>query len=125
MTQNNVRASVGIVYGFGGTKRASKTPRQSVPRASGAGMLIPSLGITAAIGNNPGAEITDEAPNGITALAGIHVGDVINAVDGKPIRTPMELAAELANHATGDKIKLGFLLHGQWQSETILLLGNH
>ena len=125
VTQNNVRASVGIVYGFGGTKRASKTPRQSVPRASGAGMLIPSLGITAAIGNNPGAEITDEAPNGITALAGIHVGDVINAVDGKPIRTPMELAAELANHATGDKIKLGFLLHGQWQSETILLLGNH
>jgi S1-C subfamily serine protease len=88
-------------------------------------MLIPSLGITTAIGNNPGAEITDETPNGIASLAGIHVGDVINAVDGKPVKTPAELAAELASHAAGDKIKIGFLIRGQWQSETVLLLGSH
>jgi hypothetical protein len=125
VTQNNVRASAGIVYSFGGTERASKTPRQSVPRASGSGMLIPSLGITATVGNNPGAEIIDEAPNGVAALAGLHAGDVINTVEGRPVRTPMELAAELANHAAGDKIKLGFLVHGQWQTETVLLLGNH
>jgi S1-C subfamily serine protease len=77
------------------------------------------------VGENTGAKIVDVATNGVAGKAGLHSGDVINAVDGKPIRTPMELAAELANHATGDKIKLGFLLHGQWQSETILLLGNH
>jgi len=122
--QNNVRASVGIVYNFG-TKSTNAEPRQSAPRAPTAGMKLPSLGITVALGANPGAEITDEAPNGVAALAGLHVGDVINAVDGKPVRTPMELAAELANHAAGDKIKLGFLVHGQWQTETVLLLGNH
>lgn len=125
VTQNNVRASAGIVYSFGGIEHAPKTSRQSAQRNSGAGMLIPLLGITAAIGNNPGAEVTDEAPNGVAALAGIRVGDVINAVDGKPVSTPMELAAELVSHQAGDKVRIGFLIRGQWQKETGLLLGNH
>jgi hypothetical protein len=125
-TQNNVRASAGIVYSFGGTERASKAPRQSVPRSSGgAGMLIPSLGITATMGNNPGAEITDEAPNGAAALAGLHPGDVIDQVDGKRVSTPTELAAELANRPTGDRITIGYLIRGQWQKETVLIVGNH
>ena len=88
-------------------------------------MLIPSLGVTAVIGSNPGAEIADEAPNSIAALAGMHAGDVINTVDGKPVKTPLELAAELTNHAAGDKIKIGFLIRGQWQTEAVLLLGSH
>jgi hypothetical protein len=32
-------------------------------------------------------------------------------------------AVELANHTAGNKMKLGFLIRGQWQTETILLLG--
>lgn len=139
VTQNNVRASVGIVYSFGRRGYTSAAPRQatpprttgaaprkaSAPRSTGAAMAIPLLGVTVAVGSNPGAEITDEAPNGVAALANLHPGDVINAVDGKPVGTPMELAAELASHAAGDKIKLGFMIRGQWQSETVLLLGNH
>src|ERR1700733_1316369 len=123
VTQNNVRASVGIVYSFGGVHRASSSPRQSPPMVPTEGMKIASLEVMVTLGRNQGAEITDEAPNGIAALAGIHVGDVINAVDGKPVRTPAELAAELANHSAGDKIKLGFMIRGQWQTETVLLLG--
>ena len=105
--QNNVRASVGIVYSFGaGNARAE--PSQS-PRATAVGMKIPSLGITVTLGANSGAEITDEAPNGIAALAGVHVGDVINAVDGKRVSTPMELAAELTKRPDGDKVKICLL----------------
>jgi PDZ domain-containing secreted protein len=48
---------------------------------------------------------------------------VINAVDGKRVKTPMELAVELSNRAAGDKVRLGYLLHGQWQSETVVILG--
>ncbi len=125
VTQNNVRASVGIVYSFGRTEHAAAAPRQSAPLAPVAGMKIAALGIMVAVGRNPGAEVTDEAPNSIAGLAGIHIGDVINAVDGKPVSNPMELAAELTNHAAGDKIKLGVLIRGQWQTETVLLLGNH
>lgn len=119
VTQNNVRASVGIVYSFGSTERASAAPRQPTPR----GTLIPALGITAVAGSAQGAEITDEASNGVAALAGLHPGDVIDAVDGKPVKTPMELAAELSSRAVGDKVKLGYLIHGQWQTETVISLG--
>ena len=119
VTQKNVRASVGIVYSFGGTQRAGTAPRQAAPR----GMLIPALGITAIAGSAKGAEITDEAPNGVAALVGLHPGDVINAVDGKPVNTPIELAAELSSRAVGNKVTLGYLVHGQWQVETVISLG--
>lgn len=121
VTQNNVRASIGIVYSFGVREPASTLPRQAIPT----GMRVPALGIMVALGRNPGAEITDEASTGVAALAGLHIGDVINAVDGKPVKTPMELAVELANHQTGDKVKLGFLVRGQWQTEAVLLIENH
>lgn len=125
--QNNVRASVGIVYSFGvrNARPSNSEPRAAASPASIAGMKISVLGVMVASGRNPGAEITNEAPNGVAALAGVRVGDVINTVDGKPVRTPMELAAELANHTTGDRIKIGFLIRGQWQSEAVLLLGNN
>jgi membrane-associated protease RseP (regulator of RpoE activity) len=122
VTQNNVRISAGIVYSFGRAEHATVSPRQSAPRAPSAGMKISTLGVIVAVGNNPGAEITDEAPNGIAAMAGIHVGDVINAVDGKPVSTPMELAAELANRPARDKVRIGFLIRGQWQKETMVVL---
>jgi PDZ domain-containing secreted protein len=54
----------------------------------------------------------------------LHVGDVINAVDGKPVKTPMELAAELANRPTGDKVRLGYMLHGAWQTEAVIVLAH-
>jgi membrane-associated protease RseP (regulator of RpoE activity) len=119
VTQNNVRVSVGIVYSFGRTENAGVSPRHSAPTA---GMKLAALGIMVSLGTNPGAEIIDEAPNSAASLAGIHVGDVINAVNGKPVGTPMELAAELANHSAGEKIRLGFLVRGQWQTETAIIL---
>ena len=123
--QNNVVASVGIVYSFGSRRQpAIAVPRQlNAPRLSG--MPIAELGITVALGDNPGAMITGEAPSGVGALAGLNVGDVITAVDGTPVKTPMELAAALAGHSAGDKITLGFMIRGQWQSTTVLLLGGH
>jgi len=37
----------------------------------------------------------------------------------------MELAAELTKRPDGDKVKIGFLIRGQWQTDKGLLLGNH
>jgi serine protease Do len=89
-------------------------------------MKISTLGIIAEVGTSQGAEIAEISPNGVAALAGLHPGDMINAVDGKPVKSPMELAAQLSGRPTGDKVRLGYLLHGQWQAETVVLLGeNH
>ncbi len=67
--------------------------------------------------------IIEVVPGSAAEMAGLRVGDVINAVDGKPVRTPMELAAELANHAPGSTVRLGVLVRGYWQSETTVILG--
>jgi hypothetical protein len=42
-------------------------------------------------------------------------------VDGKPVKTPMELAAELSGR---DKVRLGYLLRGNWQSEAVIVLAH-
>jgi hypothetical protein len=150
VTQNNYRAGIGIVYSFGGrhasepparvvqpsapsastprpapARQPSVPPQQPTPHISGAGMTIDALGVSVTLGRSAGAEITTEAPNGVAALGGLHPGDVINAVDGKSVRTPMELAAELANRQAGEKVRLGYAIHGEWQAETVVLLGAH
>jgi hypothetical protein len=125
-TQNNVRASIGIVYSFG--RRSTPAPRASTPRSIrseapvSSGIKIAAIGAIVTLGRNAGAEITDLAPNGPGAIAGLHVGDVVNAVDGKPIQTPTELAAELSSRGSGDKVHLGYLLRGNWQSEAVIVL---
>jgi hypothetical protein len=143
VTQNNYRAGVGIVYSFGGRHAAEpvarpitpppvrtpasapqpSAPQPSTPHSTGAGMKLDALGVEVRLGRSAGAEITDEAPNGVAALAGLHPGDVINAVDGKPVGTPMDLAAELANRQAGDKVRLDYMIHGTWQTATFVLLG--
>jgi hypothetical protein len=35
----------------------------------------------------------------------------------------MELAVELSSRAAGNKVRLGCLRHGQWQMETVVILG--
>jgi hypothetical protein len=122
VTQNNVRVGAGIVYSFGGrstTTRSSSSPREN-------GMAVPPLGIRAITPQNGGAEIVEVAPNSVAELAGLRVQDVIQSVDGKLIRSAMELAAELSNRTPGTKVKLGYMIHGAWQAETTLILGgNH
>jgi hypothetical protein len=127
-TQNNYRASAGIVYSFGMRHTTEQVASNQTPdagpenpRTVPAGLKIPSLGVFVTLGRSQGALITDAAPNGLAQLGGIHIGDVINTVDGKAVKSPTELEAELAGKAAGDKVRLGFLIHGQWQTETVIL----
>jgi len=124
VTQNNFRVSVGIVYSFGAMKAARTEPHQETAQAPIAGLRIPALGITAA-GNSQGVEVTGVVPNSAAALGGIHLGDVITAVDGKPINNPTELATALSEIAPGSKVRIGFIIRGQWQSETVVSMGEN
>jgi opacity protein-like surface antigen len=121
-TQNNFRVGVGIAYSFGGVARTVQSPAPTTT----ASMPIPALGLRAGTRDN-GAEVLAIEPSGVAALAGLHVTDVINKVDGKPISTAMELAAELSNHASGSQVRLGYMFRssalGYFQKETIVILG--
>jgi opacity protein-like surface antigen len=146
VTLNGVRAFAGITFRFGGRGQGSgqdqrpsrprTTPQEPQPLptapgpmphptgsdASGANVKIDALGITVTRGRNNGGEITDEVPNGAAALAGLRPGDVINSVDGKAVKTPMELEAELSNRPAGTEVRLGYLINGSWQTETVVLI---
>jgi len=83
-------------------------------------MPIRPLGIVAAPQEFDGARILQVEPGSVAEMASLHVGDLIKSVDGKAVRTPMELAAELADK-TG-KVRIG-ILRGTWATETVILLG--
>ncbi len=119
--QNNVRFSIGPVFTFG---EPSGHAIASV-QASHSTMLIPALGLMVAARQAGGDEVVDIAPGAVASFSGLHVGDVINAIDGKPVNTPMEMAVEIADRSPGTKVVLGILIHGQWQSETVVLLASH
>jgi hypothetical protein len=117
--QNNFRVGAALVFRWW-----KVSPRGSVVASQPTthGMLIPALGITTAKPREgEGAEITSIMPDSPAAQTQLHVGDVINSVDGKPIKSPMDLAVALSD--AGNKAKLGVLINGQWQSETALILG--
>ncbi len=125
VTVDGIQALVGVTYHFGGRRHTTATGGDTTPRTAPVqGMKIAALDAMVVMGRSSGAEITDEAPNVVAALAGIHTGDVINAVDGNAVKTPTELAAELSNRHTGDKVRLGYLIHGTWQAETVVSLGH-
>jgi hypothetical protein len=95
-------------------ERAAPTPASSVG--------VAQLGVIVSASDAGGAQVIQLLAASVFANSGLHVGDVINSVDGKPIRTPIELMHEISNRKPGDKLRIGYLVHGWWQVETIVVL---
>jgi S1-C subfamily serine protease len=85
------------------------------------GMSIPALGLVVAPQEFDGAKIVDVTSGGVAQMASLKPGDLIRSVDGKVVKTPMELAAELSDK-TG-KVRIG-ILRGDVAAETVVLLGH-
>jgi S1-C subfamily serine protease len=85
------------------------------------GMSIPALGVIVAPQEFDGAKIVDVTSGGVAQMASLKPGDLIRSVDGKVVKTPMELAAELSDK-TG-KVRLG-ILRGDVAAETVVLIGH-
>jgi hypothetical protein len=144
------RITAGPVFRFGGTgmtigrpasapppsagsvsTKPIQTAPQEVPpphRAApsyhrGAAMQVADLGVAVVSGASDGAEIVEVVRGSVADWAGLKPGDVINGIDGKAVKNPMELAAALSGRATGDKVRLAFMVRGYWQTETTLVLG--
>jgi len=120
--QNNIRASVGILFQFSGTHQTPKGPAEKAHPTSA--ILIPTLGVYV-VQSETGARITDTSPNGAAELAGLHPGDIINSVNGSPVNSPTELISALSAISVGSTVHLGYMIRGMWQSEATVTVGNH
>jgi len=97
-----------------------RQPVQPTVAVPGHGMGIPALGVSVAPQEFDGAKILGIVPGGVAEMASLHVGDLIKSVDGKPVRTPMELAAELLDKS--GKVRIG-IQRGDFATETVVILG--
>jgi len=149
-SQGSFRAAGGVVFRFGGpaastepkpssepSPRSRRARRQGQPTSTvaaqqpaqpagvvvipGRGLSIPALGALFAPQEFDGAKIVEIAPGSVAQMASLKPGDLIRSVDGKTIKTPMELAAELSDK-TG-KVRIG-ILRGDTATETLVLLGH-
>jgi PDZ domain len=104
------------------TARPAPQPSRPLTTMTSRGMTVHSLGVIVAPQEFDGAKILEIEPGGVAEMASLHVGDLIKSVDGKAVRTPMELAAELADKT--NKVRIG-ILRGTFATETVILLGAH
>jgi PDZ domain len=98
---------------------------EQVSRTPNAAMPIPALGLMVATRDKGGVQIVAVTSGSVSELAYLHVGDVINAVDGKSVTTAMELAAVFGATTRGTKVRIGYLFHtaalGDWQQEAVII----
>lgn len=96
-------------------------PQATAPATTASrGMSIRPLGIVAGPQEFDGAKVLSIEPGSVAEMAALHVGDMIKAVDGKTVRTPMELAAELSDKAGKVRITI---MRGDFATETTIMLG--
>ncbi len=125
-TVNGIRAFVGITFTFGGRGASAQQQEPSTdsqPRHNAdSGMQVSTLGIRV-VGEGTGARIVYLDPNGVAGKSGLHFGDVIDAVDGSIVKGPRELVAQIASRVPGAKVRIGYLLRGEWQTEIVVTVG--
>ncbi len=84
---------------------------------------IAILGLAVSSKGSEGVVIVDVYGGSAADLKGIRPGDVINGIDGKPVKDAKQLAAELSGRAAGEEVRVAFMVRGYWQTEATLVLG--
>ncbi len=102
----------------------SNTVRTVVPRLeSGQAVKRSYLGVsTSADPTNPsGALVQSVVPGGAADKAGIRKGDLLKAIDGKPIQDPTNLSSAIALKKPGDKVTVRLERSGLTQELDVTL----
>jgi Outer membrane protein beta-barrel domain/PDZ domain len=117
-TQNNFRASVGVVYMFGGARepsprsqRDNRRPATACSNPAEAALLgVSGCGISS------GFEVSSVRPGSPASAAGISPGDVITSIDGRAVRDSREIEQAIAANTSG-VVKIDYLIKGSWSTE--------
>ena len=69
-----------------------------------------------------GAKVTTVEPDSPAAKAGIEVGDVITAIDGKTTNQPAALTGFVRQYSAGDTVKLTVIRNGEKKEIEVTLV---
>lgn len=90
---------------------------------------IATLGIVATTWERGGAEIVEVESGSVAEAAYLHVGDVITSINGRPIKTSEQLAADVSKRGKGSQVRIGYLYKsisiGYVVKETVVIIGEN
>jgi Do/DeqQ family serine protease len=73
----------------------------------------PGMGSHLGLKSDQGAIISSVSPNGPGAKAGLESGDVVVAIDGKPVHSSDDLTLDVIGHAPGSSVTLDIVRNNQ------------
>jgi serine protease Do len=83
--------------------------------------ITPDLASAMKLGETHGALVGDVDPNGPAERAGLHSGDVITEINGKPLEDSRELRLLVSSMKPGTEVNMKVLQNGQTRNITLTL----
>jgi serine protease Do len=122
--------SLGIGFAVPSEMVASVVAAEKSGQSGGAGVLRPWLGITAqAVSADIAESLGLQRPAGVLiaklhsvsplAAAGLRVGDVVSAIDGRTVRDPAELKFRMAMVSLGQEATFDYIRQGRTHSAKV------
>jgi hypothetical protein len=111
-TQNNYRASVGVVYMFGGLRERTPRPTKDQPASKQCIGSAESalLGLTGC-SNSDGFLVSSVREGSPGAVAAIRAGDVVTEIGGRPVHSAQDIDAAIGSSST---VKISYMVKGSW-----------
>jgi len=83
--------------------------------------ITPVLATALGIAHHSGVILSDVLPEGAAEAAGLQQGDIVRAVDGKPVRETLQLSTALFEHCVGDEVVLEIQRGQEQMSKKVVL----
>jgi S1-C subfamily serine protease len=109
------------IAGSTGFAVPSNTAREVLTQIEqGTKIVRPYIGLTG-IATDSGLQVTDVYPEGPADLAGVQVDDLVETIDGRPVRSLTDLLSEVERHVPGDAVTLSVMRSGTRGDVTVRL----
>ncbi len=84
--------------------------------------IDPVMSQALGLNRHPGVILADVLPHSSAEAAGLQQGDVVLAIEGRPVTEPRQVQAEVVQRAIGDTITLDILRDGEKMQKTAAIL---
>jgi serine protease Do len=84
--------------------------------------ISPLMSQVLGINRHPGVILSDVLPHGTAEAAGLEQGDVVLAIDGRPVNEARQVQAELLQRPIGDELKVDITRGGKPMQKTVAIV---